>query len=232
MSSDLGIQPGRLWKGVGLLLHRLCACAIPLQSHACPRFGSRCRLARIMLTWGIISIGYSCLIRTHGARSTTMQFLLGTAREPVSFPASFSISLSGFLPEHRARPPAAPISRPSCSVRLLPACSCFEASSRTPAVLTLPWWQCSSSSKAFHLLFCSIVFLRRLPIFFGCAWPAASGVHMVWFRSWRPLSRGRTISAASWRLTTLTDLRVHLIGAISLLHAHRPYAWSFCAERS
>jgi len=99
MNRDVGLTAAQFGYGAGILFLGYCVLELP-SNVALYRFGARLWLARIMITWGLIS---AAMIFTVGPKSFyALRFLLGAA-EAGFFPgAAFYLTL-WFPAEYRAR---------------------------------------------------------------------------------------------------------------------------------
>jgi D-galactonate transporter len=99
MNSDLGMSDTAYGLGAGIFFIAYAACEIP-SNLALVRFGARLWIARIMITWGLISAG---MMFVQGETSFyTMRFLLGAAE--AGFLPGIVFYLSQWFPRlHRAR---------------------------------------------------------------------------------------------------------------------------------
>jgi D-galactonate transporter len=99
MNSDLGMSDTAYGLGAGIFFIAYAACEIP-SNLALVRYGARLWIARIMITWGLISAG---MMFVQGETSFyTMRFLLGAAE--AGFLPGIVFYLSQWFPRlHRAR---------------------------------------------------------------------------------------------------------------------------------
>jgi D-galactonate transporter len=99
MNSDLGLSETAYGLGAGIFFLAYAACEIP-SNYLLVRFGARLWIARIMITWGVISAG---MMFVQGETSFyVMRFLLGAAE--AGFLPGIVYYLSQWFPRlHRAR---------------------------------------------------------------------------------------------------------------------------------
>ncbi len=99
MNSDLGLSETAYGLGAGIFFLAYAACEIP-SNFLLVRFGARLWIARIMITWGLISAG---MMFVQGETSFyVMRFLLGAAE--AGFLPGIVYYLSQWFPrQHRAR---------------------------------------------------------------------------------------------------------------------------------
>jgi ACS family tartrate transporter-like MFS transporter len=99
MNKDIGLTSTQFGIGAGILFVGYCAFEIP-SNLALYRFGARLWIARIMITWGIISAAAAFVTDAYGFY--LMRFLLGVA-EAGFFPGVAYFLGAWFPPQYRAR---------------------------------------------------------------------------------------------------------------------------------
>ena len=225
MNTDLGFSPVVYGTGAGLFFISYAFCEIP-SNLLLVRFGARRWLARIMLTWGILAMGMM-FVRTP-IQFYTMRFLLGMA-EAGFFPGVLFYLTQWFPPEYRART----ISRFYIALPLSSTVMGSIASSllALDGHLHLAGWQWLFLVEGIPPLILSIVFLRQLPDKPGDArWLTAS--ECSWLESRLASAESESHERETlWMdlATTLTNVRVLLLGAFFLCLLTVLYAWSFSA---
>jgi ACS family tartrate transporter-like MFS transporter len=225
MNADLGFSPVVYGTGAGLFFISYAFCEIP-SNLLLVRFGARRWLARIMLTWGILAIGMM-FVRTP-MQFYTMRFLLGMA-EAGFFPGVVFYLTQWFPPEYRART----ISRFYIALPLSSTVMGTLASSLLAlnGRFHLAGWQWLFLVEGIPPLILSIVFLRQLPDKPSDArWLTSSECTWLESRLASAESESHEIDGL-WKdlASTLTDVRVLLIGAFFLCMLTVLYAWSFSA---
>src|SRR5258708_34656192 len=118
MNKDIGLTATQYGRGAGIFFLGYCLFEVP-SNLALYRFGARLWIARIMITWGLLSIA---MVLVGGAWSFyVMRFLLGVA-EAGFFPGVAFYLAFWFPPQYRARILAgflvAKIGRASCRERV------------------------------------------------------------------------------------------------------------------
>jgi ACS family tartrate transporter-like MFS transporter len=99
MNKDIGLSAAQYGRGAGIFFLAYCAFEVP-SNLALYRFGARLWIARIMITWGLLSIG---MVFVGGAWSFyIMRFLLGLA-EAGFFPGVAFYLAFWFPAQYRAR---------------------------------------------------------------------------------------------------------------------------------
>ncbi|AOB29942.1 hypothetical protein AKI39_03435 [Bordetella sp. H567] len=99
MNSALGITPAQFGFGAGIFFATYCIFEVP-SNLALSRFGARRWLARIMITWGIVSAGTAFITGATGFY--VMRSILGAA-EAGFFPGIIYFLTLWFPPQYRAR---------------------------------------------------------------------------------------------------------------------------------
>jgi len=225
MNADLGFSPVVYGTGAGLFFISYAFCEIP-SNLLLVRFGARRWLARIMLTWGIIAIGM-LFVRTP-IQFYTMRFLLGVA-EAGFFPGVLFYLTQWFPPEYRART----ISRFYIALPLSSTVMGSIASSLLAlnGRLHLAGWQWLFLVEGIPPLILSIVFIRQLPDKPSDAgWLTTSECEWLESRLASAESESHEIENLwSDLATTLTNVRVLLLGVFFLCMLTVLYAWSFSA---
>lgn len=225
MNADLGFSPVVYGTGAGLFFISYAFCEIP-SNLLLVRFGARRWLARIMLTWGILAIGMM-FVRTP-MQFYAMRFLLGVA-EAGFFPGVVFYLTQWFPPEHRART----ISRFYIALPLSSTVMGSLASSllALDGRFHLAGWQWLFLVEGIPPLILSIVFLRQLPDKpSDASWLTLA--ESTWLESRLASAESQSHAVDNlWKdlATTLTDVRVLLIGAFFLCMLTVLYAWGFSA---
>ena len=99
MNKDIGLTAAQYGRGAGIFFLGYCLFEVP-SNLALYRFGARLWIARIMITWGLLSIA---MVFVGGAWSFyIMRFLLGVA-EAGFFPGVAFYLAFWFPPQYRAR---------------------------------------------------------------------------------------------------------------------------------
>jgi ACS family tartrate transporter-like MFS transporter len=123
MNRDIGLSAAQFGLGAGLFFAGYCVCEIP-SNLALYRFGARRWLARIMISWGIVSAGMAFVVGPNSFYALRM--LLGVA-EAGFFPGVTFFLAAWFPAQYRARmlawfllgiPASALIGGPVCGLLL------------------------------------------------------------------------------------------------------------------
>jgi ACS family tartrate transporter-like MFS transporter len=99
MNKDIGLTATQFGYGAGVLFVGYCVFEIP-SNLALYRFGARLWIARIMITWGLVSAAMAFVTEPYGFYF--MRFLLGVA-EAGFFPGVAYFLAAWFPPQYRAR---------------------------------------------------------------------------------------------------------------------------------
>jgi len=227
MSAALGFSKLVYGTGAGVFFIGYALCEVP-SNLLLVRFGARRWLARIMFTWGLLAIGM--MFVRNAPQFYALRFLLGMA-EAGFFPGVVFYLTQWFPPEHRARTIsrfyiALPL---SSTVMGSVAASLLSLNGR----LHLAGWQWLFLIEGLPPLLLGIVFLRLLPNKPSEA-PWLTPPERAWLEDRLAKSESHAGSHSSPNLlrdliTTLTDVRVLLLGLFFLCVLTVLYAWQFSA---